>query len=102
MLVACSWGLVNGLLATGLRRLLLANWISLKVLITAASAGDTLYHRPEAADVYLPDQQMVAAPQSCGIFESWYKRDMTSFLEREFNLDGVRPPIAVTSFICVL
>ena len=46
---------------------------------------------PQAADVYLPDQQMVAA--ELWDFESWYKRDMTSFLEREFNLDGVRPPV---------
>ena len=42
------------------------------------------------ADVYLPDAEMVAA--ELWDFDSWYKHDMTSFLEQDFNPDGVRPP----------
>ena len=92
MLVACSGGLVNGLLATGLQASSVgkldqfegAHYRRISLEVTTATGS-------QAADVYLPDQQMVAA--ELWDFESWYKRDMTSFLEREFNLDGVRPPV---------
>ena len=40
---------------------------------------DTVHGRTDA-DVYLPDQQMVAA--ELWDFDGWYSRDMTSFLER--------------------
>ena len=42
------------------------------------------------ADVYLPDDALLAADS--WDFDSWYKHDMTAFLQQDFRHDGVRPP----------
>lgn len=92
MLVACSGGLVNGLLATGLDASSVGKLDQFegvhyqRVSLDVATAKGL-----QAADVYLPDQQMIAA--ELWDFDSWSKHDMTLFLKREFNLKGVRPPV---------
>ena len=92
MLVARSDGQVNGLLATGLDVTSLCKLDQFEgVHYRRTSLEVNTVNGPIEADVYLPDQLMVAA--ELWYFDSWYKRDMTSFLEREFNLDGVRPPV---------
>ena len=42
------------------------------------------------ANVYLPDDTLLAAES--WDFDSWYKHDMTAFLQQDFRQQGVRPP----------
>lgn len=92
MLVARSGGRVNGLVVTGLDAAALHKLDQFEgVHYRRASLEVNAAHGRIDADVYLPDQQMVAA--ELWDFDSWYKRDMTPFLEREFNPEGVRPPV---------
>jgi hypothetical protein len=45
---------------------------------------------PLMADVYLPHNILTAA--ELWDFDSWYKHDITTFLQRDFRQSGVRPP----------
>lgn len=42
------------------------------------------------ADAYLPDDTLLAGDS--WDFDSWYKYDMTAFLQRDFRHEGVRTP----------
>ena len=91
MLVKSAGGRVTGMIAAGLNRDALARLdrfegrhYSRHALSVVTDTG------PVTADVYLPDEAMSAAEP--WDFDIWYKRDMKSFLEREFSPAGVRPP----------
>lgn len=91
MLVAAPGGQVDGLVATGLDQQAAGKLDQFegvhyrRTSLEVVTANGSL-----VADVYLPDAEMVAA--ELWDFDSWYKHDMTSFLEQDFNLDGVRSP----------
>jgi len=91
MLVKSAGGLVTGIIATGLDHQAVA---SLDRFEGRHYARHTMHLETDAgpvtADVYLPDDEMSAAEP--WDFDIWYKRDMKAFLEREFDLEGVRPP----------
>lgn len=92
MLMASAGGDVDGLVASGLDKDAVdrldqfegAHYsrTSLEVFTTEGAL---------AADVYLPDHHMTAA--ELWDFDSWYNHDMTSFLEQDFDLSGVRSPL---------
>ncbi len=91
MLVAATGERAAGLVATGLNRQAVqildqfeGQHYSRSALQVHTSAGLV------KADVYLPDDTLLASEP--WDFDSWYKHDMTTFLQQDFRLEGVRPP----------
>ena len=91
MLVPALAEQVTGLVATGLNRQAIrvldqfeGQNYSRSALQVNTAAG------PLMADVYLPHNILTAA--ELWDFDSWYKHDITTFLQRDFRQSGVRPP----------
>ena len=91
MLVAADGERTAGVVATGLNRQTIqmldrfeGEHYSRSALQVLTAAGLV------KADVYLPDDTLSAG--EAWDFDSWYKHDMTAFLQQDFRYGGVRSP----------
>ena len=91
MLVAAAGEKAAGLVATGLNRQAIQKLDQFEGPHYSRTALQVLTATGLVeADIYLPHDKLSAAePWN---FDSWYKHDMTTFLQQDFRLEGVRPP----------